>query len=188
MRFLGAFILFSAASFAAEYTIDSAHSSAVFSVRHMMVSNVKGQFSKMTGKVSYDPKHVATTKVEATIEVASIDTREPKRDAHLKSSDFFDLEKFPTMSFRSTKAWKEGDRIKLAGDLTIHGVTKAVTFDLETPSPEVKMPDGARTGASATAVISRKDFGLTWNKLIESGGAVVGDTVSITLDIEATRE
>jgi polyisoprenoid-binding protein YceI len=187
MRILTA-ILLSSAAFAAEYTIDPSHSGASFGVRHMMVSTVRGHFSKVTGKVAYDPKNLAASKVEASVDVSTIDTREPKRDAHLKSPDFFDVAKYPAMTFRSTKWYKEGAKLKIAGDLTLHGVTKPVVLEVEGPSPETKgMGGGMMIGATASAKISRKEFGLTWNKLLESGGAVVGDEVTITLDIEATR-
>jgi polyisoprenoid-binding protein YceI len=182
-------ILFlSAAAYAADYTIDTAHSAASFGIKHMMISTVRGHFGKITGKVSYDPKNLATGKVEATIDATTIDTREPKRDAHLKSPDFFDVAKYPTMTFVSRKWTREGGKLKIAGDLTLHGVTKPVVLDVEGPAAEVKGAGGATMiGASATTKISRKEFGLTWNRLLEAGGAVVGDEVTITLDIEAAR-
>lgn len=181
-------LLLTAAAYGADYTIDSTHSAATFGVRHMMVSTVRGHFSKVTGKVSYDPKNLAAAKVEATIDATTIDTREPKRDAHLKSPDFLDAAKFPTFTFRSTKWTREGEKLKIAGDLTLHGVTKAVILDVDGPAAEVKGQGGSMMiGASATTKISRKDFGLAWNRLLEAGGAVVGDEVTITLDIEAKR-
>jgi polyisoprenoid-binding protein YceI len=173
----------------AEYTIDSAHSSVSFAVRHMMVTNVRGQFSGLKGTISYDAKNLAASKVEATVQAGTVNTGIVKRDDHLRSADFFDVAKFPAISFKSTKWWREGARIKVAGDLTLHGVTKSVVFDLEGPAPEVKAPDGGfRTGATATAKINRKDFGLTWNTVMEGGGFTVGDEVSLTLDIEAGRK
>jgi polyisoprenoid-binding protein YceI len=184
---ISALLLASIAAIGAEYTIDSTHSAATFGVRHMMVTNVRGQFSKVTGKVVYDPKNLASSKVEATIDASSIDTQEPKRDAHLKSADFFDVAKFPTLTFRSTKWMRENGKLKIAGDLTLHGVTKPVVLDVEGPATEVKGASGMMIGATASTKISRKDFGLTWNKLLDTGGAVVGDEVSITLDIEAIR-
>jgi polyisoprenoid-binding protein YceI len=187
MRILSSLLL-AAAAYGADYTIDSAHSAASFGVRHMMVSTVPGTFSKVAGKITYDPKNLAASKVEATVDVSTISTREPKRDAHLKSPDFFDVAKFPTIAFRSTKWTQEGGKLKIAGELTIHGVTKPVVLDVTGPTPEVKGPGGGMMiGASATTKISRKDFGLTWNKLMETGGAVVGDEVTIQLEIEATR-
>ncbi|MFN0102785.1 MAG: YceI family protein [Bryobacteraceae bacterium] len=187
MRIFSIFLL-AAAAYGAEYTIDSAHSAASFGVRHMMVSTVRGHFSKVTGKVTYDPNNLNASKVEATVDATTIDTREAKRDAHLKSADFFDVAKFPTITFRSTKWTKEAGKLKIAGDLTIHGVTKPVVLDVDGPAAEVKGQGGAMTiGASATTKVSRKDFGLMWNRLLETGGAVVGDEVTITLDIEAKR-
>jgi len=159
-------LIFAAASvFAADYTIDTAHSSVSFSVRHMMVTNVRGQFAGLQGTIRYDSKNLAASKVDATIDAATVNTGIGKRDDHLRSADFFDVAKFPKMTFQSTKWSKEGDRVQVTGNLTLHGVTKSVVFDLEGPAPEVKAPDGGfRTGATATAKINRKDFGLAWNK------------------------
>jgi len=173
----------------ATYEIDSSHSSAQFSVRHMMVSNTKGEFSKLQGSITYDPKNLAATKVQAVIDVASINTREPKRDDHLRSPDFFDVAKYPTMTFKSKQAWREAGKIKLKGDLALHGVTREVVLEVNGPTPEVSDPrGGARIGASATTKINRRDFGLTYNKLLETGGAIVGDEITITIDIEAVRK
>lgn len=173
----------------ATYEIDSSHSSAQFSVRHMMVSNTRGEFSKLQGSITFDPANLAATKVQAVIDVATINTREPKRDDHLRSSDFFDVANHPTMVFRSKQAWREAGKIKLKGDLTIRGVTREVVLDVDGPTPEIVDPrGGARIGASATAKVNRRDFGLTYNKLLETGGAIVGDEISITLDIEAARK
>ncbi|HEU0121693.1 MAG TPA: YceI family protein [Bryobacteraceae bacterium] len=186
MRLLSA-LLMSAAAYAAAYTIDPAHSAATFGVRHMMVSTVRGQFSKVTGVIVFDPKNLADSKAEATIDVNTIDTREPKRDAHLKSPDFFDAARYPTMFFRSTKWWNDAGKLKVSGDLTIRGITKQVVFDVEGPSLDPKSSGATLIGGAATTKISRKEFGLAWNKLLETGGAVVGDEVSITLDIEAKK-
>lgn len=188
MRKLLASLAMVSAAFGAEYTIDTAHSSASFSVRHMMVSNVRGQFSNVVGKVNYDPKNLAGSSVEATIDVNTIDTREPKRDGHLKSPDFFDTAKFPTMSFKSKKFYREGNQLKVAGDFTLHGVTKPLVLTLQEPSNEVKVGADYRIGATATGLINRKDYGLTWNRAIEAGGVAVGEEVTITIDIEATRK
>lgn len=180
---------FAVAAFGADYTIDGAHSSAKFAVRHMMVSNVTGSIGKITGTVSYDPKNPSATKVSATLETASIDTGEPKRDEHLRSADFFDVQKYPSIKFESTSAKKSGSGVEITGNLTLHGVTKPVTLKVAGPIAEVKDPWGnLRTGASATTVINRKDFGLTWNKALETGGMMVSDEVTLTLDIEATRK
>jgi len=174
--------------YAEDYKIDSAHSRAHFSVRHMMVSNVRGEFSKVTGTVSYDEKNPAAISVEASIDAVTINTSEQKRDDHLRSPDFFDVAKFPAITFKSKSARKTADGLALTGDLTIHGVTKEVVLNVENPSAELKdARGGARRGASATTKINRKDFGLTWNRVLEAGGVTVGDEVSITIDIEATR-
>jgi len=172
----------------AEYTIDTAHSGAHFTVRHMMVSNVRGEFGKVSGKVVWDPSNPGASRVEAVIDANSINTREPKRDAHLKSADFFDTAKFPTITFKSKKVWNEGGRLKVAGDLTIRGVTREVVLDVEGPTPEIKdMRGGFRAGATATTKLNRKDFGLTWNRAIETGGVVVGDEVAVTIDVALVR-
>jgi polyisoprenoid-binding protein YceI len=180
----------SAFSAVSVYEIDPSHSSAQFSVKHLMVSNVKGQFSNVKGTVQYDPQNVAASKVDATIDVSTVDTREAKRDAHLKNPDFFDVEKFPTMKFVSKRVMPASPgKVKLLGDLTIHGVTKEVTLDVDGPTPEIKDPWGnQRIGATATTKLSRKDFGLTWNKALETGGVVVGDEVTITIDLELTKK
>ena len=172
------------------YTIDPAHSVADFKVRHLMVSNVRGEFSGVTGTVQFDAENPANSKVEATIPVGSIQTREPQRDTHLKSADFFDVENFPQIKFVSTKVAKEDDEeYTVTGDLTIHGVTKEVTLDVEGPAPEAKDPWGNRkSGASAKTKINRKDFGLVWNMALETGGVLVGEDVQIHLDLELTRQ
>jgi polyisoprenoid-binding protein YceI len=173
-----------------DWQIDSAHTAAQFSVRHMMVSNVRGQFGKTTGSARFDPKDPTKASLDVTVDVASIDTREPKRDAHLKSADFFDVQKFPVMTFKSKRAEAAGaGRLKLVGDLTMHGMTREVTLDVEGPTPEMKdAQGGGRIGAVATARISRKEFGMTWNRAIEAGGVVVGDEVAITIDVELVRK
>jgi polyisoprenoid-binding protein YceI len=171
------------------YDIDSSHSAAQFSVRHMMVSNVRGEFSKVTGVVLYDPNNLAASKIDATIDASTIATREEQRDAHLKSPDFLDVAKFPTMTFQGKQFSRADGKLHVRGDLTIRGVTKEVVLDLDGPSPEIKDPYGLqRIGVTATTRISRKDWGLVWNAVIESGGVAVGDDVAITLDIEAVRK
>ena len=168
------------------WTIDPVHSVAEFKVKHMMISNVKGHFSKVSGTLTLDEANITESKVEAAIDVASIETRDPQRDAHLKSADFFDAEKFPTMSFKSSGIRRTGNgELAVEGDLTIHGVTRKVTFAVEGPTPATKDPWGnTRVGISATTKISRKDFGLTWNAALETGGILVGDEAAITLDVE----
>ena len=184
-----ALALATAHSQAGTWTIDPNHSAAEFSVRHMMISNVKGAFSKVSGTVQYDPADVSKTVVDATVETASVDTRQEGRDKDLRSANFFDVEKYPTMTFKSKKVEAAGSgHLKMTGDLTIHGTTREVTFDVEGPSPAIKDQQGnLHMGASATARINRKDFGLTYNRLLETGGAVVSDEVQITLDVELKR-
>lgn len=171
------------------YAIDPAHSAVHFSVRHMMLSNVRGEFTKVSGSIESDPQAPAQSKIAATIETASINTRDEGRDGHLKGADFLDVEKFPTITFRSKQISLHGESAKVTGDLTIHGVTREITLDVEGPTQEIKDPWGKqRVGASATAKLSRKDFGLTWNAALETGGVMVGDEVKITIDIEAVRD
>ena len=175
---------------AAPWEIDTAHSSAGFSVRHLMVSNVRGDFGKVTGAVNLDDKDITKSTVEATIAVSSINTRDEKRDGHLKSPDFFDVAKFPTITFKSKKVAKAGEgKLKVTGDLTIHGVTKEVVLNVDGPAKEAKDPWGnIKSGAVATTKINRKDFGLGWNKVLETGGVAVGEEVSITIDIELQQK
>jgi polyisoprenoid-binding protein YceI len=171
------------------WTIDPVHSVAEFKVKHMMVSNVKGQFPALTGQMTLDESDVTRSHIEATIDTTSITTREPQRDAHLKSADFFDVEKFPTMSFTSTQITKKADgELAMAGNLTIHGVTRPVVFTVEGPTPAHKDPWGnVKRGATATATINRKDFGLNWNATLETGGFLVSDNVHLTLEVEFTK-
>jgi polyisoprenoid-binding protein YceI len=174
----------------ATWQIDSAHSAAHFSVRHLLVSNVRGSFSKVTGAVVIDERDIAKSSVEATIDATSIDTREPKRDAHLKSADFLDVANHPTIAFKSKQVERAGkDRLRVIGDLTIRGVTKQVVLDVEGPTAAIKDPSGnLKRGATATVKINRFDFGVAWNKALEAGGLVVGEEVSITLDLELGRK
>jgi polyisoprenoid-binding protein YceI len=173
-------------AFAADYEIDSGHSAAGFAVKHLMVSTVRGHFSNVKGTIHFDPKNPAADTVEATIDASTVSTDNAQRDTHLKSPDFFDVAKFPTITFKSTHVAAAGaDKLKVTGDFTMHGVTRSVVLDVEGPSKEAKDPWGnVKSGATATTKISRKDFGLVWNKALESGGVVVGDEVTITLDIE----
>ena len=184
----GLFALAGAAFSQTVYDIDAAHSAARFSVRHMMVSNVRGEFAKLSGSVVYDSADPAATKIDATIDAASINTNNERRDAHLKSPDFFDAAKFPTMTFASKRAWKADGILQVEGALTMHGVTRDVVLRIEGPTPEQKDPMGnTRIGAAATTKVNRKDYGLTWNKALESGGVVVSDEVAITIDVEAVK-
>jgi polyisoprenoid-binding protein YceI len=170
---------------ASDWVFDSAHTSAQFAVKHMMVSTVRGAFSKVTGSAHLDDKDVTKSTVEAVIPVDSVDTREAKRDAHLKSPDFFDAAKFPTMSFKSTKVSSgTGGKLTIEGVLTLHGVSKPVVLDAEI-TPEMKGMGGKpMRGVSATTKINRKDFGLVWNRPLETGGVMVGDEVTIQIDAE----
>jgi polyisoprenoid-binding protein YceI len=179
----------SASGAAATYKIDPSHSGASFTVRHLMISNVRGVFGNITGTVEYDPENPAASKVDASIDVSTIDTRQPKRDAHLKSADFFDVEKFPAMRFVSKRLIPASPgKLKLLGDLTLHGVTREVALDVEGPTPEMKDDRGTvRMGASATTRISRKDFGMTWNRALETGGIAGGDEVNINIELELIR-
>ena len=174
---------------ASTWQIDPAHSSAQFTVRHMMVSNVRGEFGKMTGWVNLDDKDVSRSTVEATIDATTIDTRQPDRDKHLKSPDFFDVEKYPSISFKSTSFKKVGaQKYRVGGDLTIHGVTKPVTMDVEAPDTVSKLQGNERRGATAATTINRKDFGLIWNKPVETGGVMVGDQVNIAIELEMVKK
>jgi len=170
------------------YTIDPAHSTAGFKVRHMMVANVRGEFSKVSGTVVVDASAPENSRVEAHIDASTIHTRDEQRDAHLKSAEFLDVEKFPEITFVSKKITGSDGEWKITGDLTIHGVAKEVTLDVEGPAPEAKDPWGSvRSGASAVTKINRKDFGLVWNVALETGGLLVGDEVAITLELELLR-
>jgi polyisoprenoid-binding protein YceI len=170
----------------ADWTIDPSHSAAQFSVHHMMVSTVRGQFSGVTGKVHLDPNDVTQSTVDATIDATTVDTREPKRDGHLKSPDFFDVAKFPTLTFKSKKVESAGKgHLKVTGDLTMHGVTHEVPLEVTLNDGESKDGYGnVKRGLTAKTKVSRKDYGLLWNKAIEGGGVMVSDDVSIDLDIE----
>ena len=171
------------------YNIDPAHSTAQFVARHMMITNVRGGFSGVQGTVLYDPENPTASSVEVVIDANRINTLEAARDAHLKSADFLDVEKYPTITFKSRAITPEGDgELRLKGDLTIHGVTNQVVLKLEAPSAETKDPLGnARIGASATTRIKRSDFGLTWNAALETGGFLVGDNLKIELEVSLIR-
>jgi polyisoprenoid-binding protein YceI len=172
------------------YQIDSQHTAAHFKVRHMMISNVKGEFSRVTGSVEFDPSNLAGSHVEASIDSATVNTREAQRDSHLKSFDFLDVGRYPVITFRSSKIVSAGENsYEVTGDLTIRGVTHEVKLAVDSLTSEIQDPDGLlRRGASAITRIARKDFGLTWNAVLESGGFVVGDEVEITIDVELVRK
>jgi len=171
------------------WKLDPAHSAAEFKVKHMMISNVKGSFSGLTGVLTEHTVDSTLSSVQASVPVATINTGDAQRDAHLKSADFFDAEKYPTLDFNSTKVVRKGDAYEVTGDLTIHGVTKPVTFAVDGPSAPGKDPWGnTRIGLSATTKINRKDFGLGWNAALETGGFLVGDEIAITLDAQFVRQ
>jgi polyisoprenoid-binding protein YceI len=171
------------------WNIDPAHSVADFKVKHMMISNVKGHFSGFKGLLVLDDADVTNSRVEASLDAATINTNEPQRDAHLRSADFFDVEKFPSLSFKSTRiARTTGGDLAVTGDLTIHGVTRSVVFAVEGPSAPTKDPWGnTRVGLSAATKINRKDFGLTYNAVLETGGVLVAEEIAITLDVQFVK-
>lgn len=168
------------------WKLDMAHSAIEFSVRHMMVSTVKGNFREFSADLELDPEDLTKSSVRAVVKVASIDTREPQRNAHLTSADFFETEKFPEMVFQSTRVEHlGGDRYRVTGDLTIKDVTRPITLDVTHLGTQVSPYGVKAAGFEATATLSRKDFGLTWNVALETGGMLVGDEVKISVDAEA---
>lgn len=179
-----------AAPSAIPYKIDPAHSSVDFRVRHLMIATLRGEFAGVEGTVLLDPQNPANSKIQAAIDVATINTRDANRDKHLKAAEFLDAEKYPQITFVSKKIAAAGkDHWKVTGDLTIHGITKETMLDVEGPTPEAKDPFGnVKIGASATTKINRKDFGLGWNVPLEAGGVLVGEEVTIHLEIELTRQ
>jgi polyisoprenoid-binding protein YceI len=171
------------------WDIDPVHSNVQFKVRHMMISNVKGEFTAVTGKLELNGADITQSRLEATIDAASINTGDVQRDAHLKSSDLFDVENFRNLTFKSIRVSTRGvDELTVEGDLSIHGIIRTVVFEVQGPSAPIKDPWGnIRIGLSARTRINRKDFGLTWNAPLEMGGSVVGDEVTITLDVEFVK-
>jgi polyisoprenoid-binding protein YceI len=172
------------------WKVDPQHSAAQFSVRHLAISTVRGQFKNVTGTVTLDDSDITKSNVEVTIDTTTVDTGEAKRDGHLKSPDFFDVARYPTMAFRSKKVEQAGaGKLKVTGDLTIHGVTKEVILDVEGPTASVKDPWGnQRAAVTATTKINRLEFGVKWNATMDNGGVVVGDEVPITIDVEMTKQ
>lgn len=173
-------------SAATTWKLDPAHSAAEFKVKHMMISNVKGQFTGLTGTLTWDESDITQSRVVAVIDAATVTTGDAQRDGHLKSADFFHVEKHPTLSFQSTAVKRTSDgELEVTGELTVHGVTREVTFKVEGPTAPGKDPWGnTRVGLSAVTKINRKDFGLTWNAALETGGILVGEEVTITLDVQ----
>jgi polyisoprenoid-binding protein YceI len=185
-----AVILAAAQAQSTTWQLDPAHSNAQFSVRHLGISNVQGEFTKVSGTVQLDDQDISKSTVNATIDVASLDTRVQRRDDDLKSDHFFDVAKYPTITFQSTKIASTGDGTsKMTGNLTIHGVTKEVTFDVTGPTKPIQVMNGTRRGASATTKINRQDFGIVYmSNTLPSGDEMIGDTVTITLDIEMVKK
>ena len=171
------------------WNIDPAHSAAQFTVRHLGISNVNGAFTKVTGTVVLNEKDITQSQVNAVIDAASVDTRVPDRDKDLRSANFLDVEKYPTLEFKSKRIVNNGGKLQLIGDLTLHGTTKEVTLDVDGPTPELSDPWGnVRRGFSATTTINRKDFGVVWNNTLKTGEAVVGDNVKIEIDVELIKK
>jgi polyisoprenoid-binding protein YceI len=174
-----------------DFTIDASHSHVGFSVRHLMISNVRGEFTKLGGSVTWDPARPETSRIDVEIDVASLNTREEQRDGHLKSADFFDSVKFPKITYRSRgvgKRKRKDGTIEVVGDLTIRGVTRVVVLDVDGPTPEQTDPWGnVRIAASARTTIKRSDFGMTWNSALETGGVLVGDDIHIEIELELVK-
>lgn len=177
-------------AFASTWDVDGSHSSAGFTVRHMMVSNVNGSFNVKSGAVNLDDKDITKSTVEAVLDATTVNTGNAKRDEHLKAPDFFDTAKYPTITFKSNKVEKAGEgKLKVSGDLTMHGVTKPVVLDVTGPSQESKDPWGnTRRGVQATTKLNRKDFGLTYNTALETGGVAVGEEVTVNLDLSLVKK
>jgi polyisoprenoid-binding protein YceI len=170
------------------WTIDSAHTSSAFAVKHMMVSTVRGAFGKTEGTITWDGKDVTSVKADVTIDATTITTNNEKRDTHLKSPDFFDVAKFPTITFKSKKSEAAGaGKFKVVGDLTMRGVTKEVTLDVEGPSQPLIAQGRARVGATATTKVNRQDYGVSWSRSLDGGGVVVSDEVVITIEMELVK-
>jgi polyisoprenoid-binding protein YceI len=173
----------------ATWNIDTAHSAIDFSVRHMVVSKTRGRFTKFGGQLEFDPDNPEAAKVQVTIEPASVDTADSQRDGHLRSADFFDVEKFPTASFKSTRVEDlGGDKYRISGDLTIRGVTKPLSFDATFEGSGKDPWGGERAGFSGGTTIDRRQFGLEWNKALETGGVLVGEKVELSLEVEAVKQ
>ena len=171
-----------------KWDFDLVHSSINFHVRHLMVSKVHGRFQTWTGTLELDEQDLTRSRIDISIDASSIDTKEDKRDAHLRSPDFLDVEKFPAITFTSKRIERDGDGYQVTGDITFHGVTREVVLEVEGGDQFVKDPwGGLRTGFSAKTRLNRKDFGLTWNMALEAGGFVVGDKLEISIEVEAVK-
>ena len=172
-----------------KWAFDAVHSSVNFTVRHMVVSKVRGQFTRWDGTLAMDENDPTSGSVEVSIDTSSVNTGVDQRDAHLRSADFFDVERYPAITFRSRKVEKAGaGALKITGDLTIHGVTRPVVLDAEYAGSAKDPWGGVRAGFSARAVIDRKDFGLTYNQLLETGGVLVGETIEIGIEVELVKQ
>lgn len=170
------------------YQLDPSHSTASFSIKHMMIARVHGGFEKLKGTLAFDPQNLVTARLDVAIDANSINTRDEQRDAHLKSADFFDVEKYPELTFKSTRMEGKDGEYRILGDLTIHGVTQPVTLEIEGLNEEVKDPWGnIKIGASGKTKIKRKDFGLSWNAALEAGGLLVGDEVMINVEVQFVK-
>jgi polyisoprenoid-binding protein YceI len=186
---LALFLAASAAAQTSTWTIDPTHSTAQFTVRHLAISNVSGNFTNVTGTLDLNEKDITQSRVSAVIDVSSVDTRVPDRDKDLRSPNFFDVEKYPTIEFKSKRILNTGGKLQLIGDLTMHGTTREVTLDVDGPTPELNDPWGnVRRGFSASTTLNRKDFGLTYNHALKTGEAVVGDNVKIQIDLELIKK
>ena len=187
---LAAVLALSAAATTTTWQIDPQHTAAGFAVKHLMISTVRGQFKGVTGTVNWDDQDISKSTVDITIDANTMDTSEPKRDADLKSDKFFEVAKYPTITFKSKKIEQvSAGKLKITGDLTIRGVTKEAVLDVEGPTPPVKDPWGnTRVAANATTKINRQDFGVKWNANVDGGGVVVGDDVAITIDLEMIKK
>src|SRR5262245_34465966 len=182
-------LVLSAAAQTSTWNIDPNHSTAQFTVRHLAISNVSGAFTKVTGNVVLNEKDITQSQVNATIDASSVDTRVPNRDQDLRSPNFLDVEKYPTLEFKSKRIVNSGGKLQMIGDLTLHGTTREVTLDVDGPTPELSDPWGnIRRGFSATTTINRKDYGVVWNNTLKTGEAVVGDNVKIQIDVEIMRK
>ena len=171
-----------------KWEIDASHSSIAFWVRHMVVAKVHGQFTRWSGNLELDTSSLATSKVDIRIDAASIDTRDPQRDAHLRAPDFLDVEAHPHIDFKSSRIERVGaETYRVVGDLTIHGVTRAITLDAEYGGRAKDPWGGERAGFSAKTKLDRKDFGLQWNQVLEAGGVLVGETIDVTIELEAKK-
>jgi polyisoprenoid-binding protein YceI len=187
---LAAVLSLPAGAATADWKIDPQHSSAQFSVRHMAISTVRGAFSKVTGIVVLDDKDITKSVVNVTIDVSTVDTREPDRDNDLRSDKFFDVAHYPTITFKSKKVEQVAPgKLKVTGDLTIRGTTKEVVLDVDGPTQPMKDPWGnTRVAVNASAKINRQDFGVKWNATLDNGGVVVGDDVNIVIDAELIKQ